>query len=84
MDQEEVWRAAGQRIRDARVAAGVSQEELAMDAEWDQSTLSKVERQGPHIVSLRKLEALAEALGCVVDVTFRPRADAAPQGNPER
>ena len=72
-DQDEAWRAAGQRIRDARVAAGLSQEELAIEAEWDQSTLSKVERQGPHIASFRKLEALAAALGCVVDVTFRPK-----------
>ena len=75
MDQDEAWRTAGQRIRDARVAAGLSQEDLAIEADWDQSTLSKVERLGPQIVSTRKLEALAAALGCVVDVTFRPTGE---------
>lgn len=71
--QDDAWRAAGQRIRDARVAAGLSQEDLAIEADWDQSTLSKVERQGPYLASFRKLEALAAALNCVVEVSFRPR-----------
>jgi len=70
-DQNEVWQAAGQRLKAIRIGAGLSQDELAMDADWDQSTLSKVERLGPHMVSFSKLEALVDALGYAVEVTIR-------------
>ncbi|MCA0358327.1 MAG: helix-turn-helix domain-containing protein [Proteobacteria bacterium] len=72
-EQRLAYLAAGQRIKDARSAAGLSQESLAMDSDLDQSTLSKIERMGPRIVSWKKLEALAEALGCVVDVRLQPK-----------
>lgn len=70
-DQDEVWQAAGHRLKAVRISAGLSQEELAMDADWDQSTLSKVERLGPHMVSFGKLEALVDALGYAVEVVIR-------------
>ncbi len=73
-DQDEVWQAAGQRLKAIRIGAGLSQEELAMDADWDQSTLSKVERLGPHMVSFSKLEALVDTLGYAVEVTIRSPA----------
>lgn len=71
--QDQAYRRAGQHIKDARIAAGLSQEALSMDADLDQSTLSKVERQGPHAVSWKKLDAIVEALGCVVEVSFRKK-----------
>lgn len=80
-EQEQAYRLAGQRIKEARWAADLSQQALSMNAELDQSTVSKVERQGPHAVSWKNLNAVAEALGCVVEVTFRPKAGAAPREN---
>lgn len=70
--QEQAYKEAGERIKQARLTAALSQEALSLDADLDQSTLSKVERLGPHIVSWRKLEAIAAALGCVVEVNFKP------------
>ena len=70
-DQDEVWQAAGLRLRAIRISAGLSQEELAMDADWDQSTLSKVERSGPHLVSFGKLKTLVDALGYTIEVMIR-------------
>ena len=68
--QEEAHRRAGEQIRTLRQSAGLSQEDVSMDADVDQSTLSKLERLGPAVMSLRKLEAVAGALGCVVQITF--------------
>ena len=78
-DQDEAWQAAGQRLKAIRISAGLSQEELAMDAEWDQSTLSKVERFGPHLVSFGKLKALVDVLGCTVEVIHRSIANSVPE-----
>jgi transcriptional regulator with XRE-family HTH domain len=72
-EQRLAYLAAGQRIKEARVASGQSQESLSIDSDMDQSTLSKIERMGPSIVSWKKLESLAEAMECVVEVNFRPK-----------
>jgi transcriptional regulator with XRE-family HTH domain len=72
-EQEKAAKEAGERLKAIRTSAGMSQEDVAFDANLDQSTLSKVERVGPHIVSWSKLLAVAEALDCVVEVSFRRR-----------
>jgi transcriptional regulator with XRE-family HTH domain len=71
-EQDQAYRDAGQQLRAARVASGLSQEALAMEANVDQSTLSKLERLGPQVMGWRKLEALAEALGCIVRISIEP------------
>lgn len=70
-DQDEAFRRAGEEIKKLRVDSGRSQESISIESGIDQSNLSKVERLGPQVVSLAKLSRLAEALGCVVEVTFR-------------
>lgn len=75
-EQELAMKAAGERLKAMRERAGLSQEALALNINYDQSSLSKVERVGPHKVSWSKLFAIAEKLGCVVEVNFRPREQA--------
>lgn len=70
-EQEKAWKEAGERLKQLRLSAGMSQEDVSFDANLDQSTLSKVERMGPHIISFSKLVSVAEALDCVVEVNFR-------------
>lgn len=73
--------AAGASIREIRQENGLSQEQLAMDAGIDQSTLSKIERIGPHVTSWRTLFAILDVLGCeatiliskLEDIEVRPR-----------
>ena len=71
-EQLEIFEAAGAAIKQVRVAASRSQEDISAASGIDQSNLSKVERLGAHVVSLKKLSELAESLGYVVEVTFRP------------
>ena len=61
---------AGQQIKSLRLAAGLSQEALALEAEVDQSGLSKVERNGPQCMNWQAIFRIADALGCVVKVQF--------------
>lgn len=49
----------------------MSQEDLALEADMDQSMLSKLERLGPSAMSYRYLCKLAAAMGCVVEINFR-------------
>lgn len=63
INQDEANRNAGARIREVRQAAGLSQEAVSLSADMDQSTLSKLERLGPHVVSWQKLFGLASSLG---------------------
>ena len=66
--QEEADRAAGAALRARRTALGMSQEELALRAELDQSLLSKIERLGPAVVSWGRFCRVAQALGVAVAV----------------
>lgn len=51
----------GARVRELRLAAGISQEELAHQADLDRSYVGQVER-GERNVSLDNIYRLAEAL----------------------
>lgn len=53
----------GDRIRDARTRAELSQEQLAERAGVYQTTLSRWERGGGENASARALQAIAEATG---------------------
>jgi transcriptional regulator with XRE-family HTH domain len=68
--QTEAFAAAGASIRALREQKGLSQERLSLEANVDQSSLSKVERLGPQSMGWRQLVKLAEALGCVIEVKF--------------
>jgi transcriptional regulator with XRE-family HTH domain len=54
--------ALGNAIRDARLAQGLSQEELALKAEVDRTYLGRVER-GDSVVAVLVLISIAKALG---------------------
>lgn len=73
--QDEANRESGARLRDARQRTGKSQEDISFAAGIDQSALSKVERLGPQAVTWKKLFAIANAMGLVVEVTFRERGE---------
>jgi transcriptional regulator with XRE-family HTH domain len=49
----------------------MSQEDVAFTAGVDQSKYSKVERLGPQVVSWAKLQAIAKAIGCTIDINFK-------------
>lgn len=72
-EQQAANQEAGKRLREIRQKAGMSQEDVSFAAEIDQSALSKAERLGPQVVSWQKLFAIADALGCLVEVSFRPK-----------
>ena len=72
--QDDVFRIAGASLRAIREAKGLSQEDLSFDANIDQSTLSKVERLGPHVMSWGKIVKIAAALDCLVEISFKPRS----------
>jgi transcriptional regulator with XRE-family HTH domain len=64
-------------IRRLRVARGLSQEVLAVDAEIDRTYVSRLER-GLENPSVAVLERLAKALSANIEELFRvPRADEA-------
>jgi transcriptional regulator with XRE-family HTH domain len=71
--QDDLDRAAGSALKQLRQRAGRSQEDLADDANIDQSMLSKVERLGPSATGWRRFCAVADALGLLVEVKFRPK-----------
>ena len=70
-EQEEASIRSGRQLKEIRLAAGLSQESLASDANIDQSLLSKAERLGIHMIRWNNIHAIAEALDCVIEVTFR-------------
>lgn len=61
MKQQSILKAFGKRIRELRVKKGLSQEDLAMNAELDRSYVGGVER-GERNISLLNIERLALAL----------------------
>ena len=70
--QDDLDKEAGARLRELRVAAGVSQEEISFAAKVDQSTLSKVERTGPGAVGWARFCQIVRVLGYEVELTYRP------------
>lgn len=56
----------GQRIREAREAAGLTQTELADKIGSEQTRISEIER-GQHVPQIARLFLLADALGVTVD-----------------
>ena len=74
MTQEEDFKAAGEAIRKIREAQGRSQEDIAFEVGMDQSTLSKMERLGPPAISWSKFIKVAQALGCTIQVSLKPKS----------
>ena len=74
MSQEDEFKGAGAALRQLREAQGKSQEDIAFEVGFDQSSYSKVERLGPQVVSWAKLMKIAGALGCSIQITFKPRS----------
>ena len=68
--------AIGEAVREARVAAGLTQSQLAGAAGIDQSDLSKIER-GAANPSVRTLQRLAAGMGKALEIEFVPVAPAA-------
>lgn len=70
--QNELDLAAGEALRALRKKVGRSQEDLSIEIDMDQSTLSKVERLGPSATGWKRFCKIAEALGHEVEIVFRP------------
>lgn len=71
-------RAVTSALHDARIAAGLTQEQLANLAGLSQVTVSAVERRDGDYgrTELRTARALAAALGTTVDALFPPKGGA--------
>jgi hypothetical protein len=69
--QEELGRALGARVKEIRLAEGLSQEELSFKAEVDQSRLSKLERLGPEAIGWRGFCRVVAALGFELSFTIK-------------
>lgn len=78
--QHDLDRAAGAALRELRRERGLSQEELAAEADMDQSLLSKVERFGPDPVGWNRFCRIARVLGKEVELRLR---HSTPQGMTE-
>lgn len=59
---DDITRRFGKRLRERRIACGLSQEAFAHTAGLDRTYISGIER-GKRNVSLRNIEILAQALG---------------------
>lgn len=70
--QDELDRRAGAALRDIRTKLGRSQEDVSIEIDMDQSTLSKVERLGPAQVGWKRFCEIAKALGHEAEIVFRP------------
>ena len=80
-EQDAAYVEAGQRLRELRQSKDLSQEAVCITANVDQSSFSKAERQGLNQLSLKKLEAVAEAMDCVLEIGFRPRKAPSPSAS---
>ena len=69
--QDDLDRAVGAALRELRKARGLSQEELASEADIDQSLLSKVERLGPGYLGWNRFCRIAGVLGQEVELRLR-------------
>jgi transcriptional regulator with XRE-family HTH domain len=66
MDQQmRILQRFGQRVREKRLALGLSQEAFAHKCKLDRTYISGIER-GKRNVALRNIAALAEALGTTI------------------
>jgi len=70
-------------LRRLRVAAGLSQEALAVDANVDRSYVGRLER-GTVNAGVDVLERIADALGCKVAELFREPSEGEEQPKPLR
>lgn len=61
-----VFQAAGRTLRLLREERGMSQEDLAISCDYDQSSLSKVERRGLNYASPRRIKQIFSELGLCV------------------
>lgn len=75
LNQAEALAAAGAKLRDLCERSGFSQENLSLEVNVDQSSLSKVERIGPHLFGWQKLLNVADAVGCIVKIDFQPKGE---------
>jgi transcriptional regulator with XRE-family HTH domain len=69
--QREQDRSLGEQLKALRMAAGLSQEQLAADAGLDQSLVSKIERLGPGAAAWHRVCRIAEVLGYQLEVQLR-------------
>ena len=67
----------GQRIAALRKLAGLSQEQLSERAGLQRTHISRIEA-GKYAVTLETIQAIAEALGMIVDIVDPALADLAP------
>lgn len=74
-------RQVGWNLRRIRVAKGMSQERLALEAGIDRAYVGRVER-GSENVTLDRIETLAKTLGVEVSELFREVEDGAPLPKP--
>lgn len=61
MDEEQLIKEFGQRVKSARLSLGLSQEELAFECDLDRTYISSIER-GKRNLSLINIHKLARAL----------------------
>jgi Helix-turn-helix len=69
--QEGLSRALGARVKEIRLAEGLSQEELSFKAEVDQSRLSKLERLGPAAIGWKGFCRVVAAMGFELSFTIK-------------
>ncbi len=62
MDEEQLLKEFGQRVKHSRVSKGLSQEKLAFECDLDRTYISSIER-GKRNLSLINIHKLATALG---------------------
>jgi transcriptional regulator with XRE-family HTH domain len=70
--QDDLDKKAGAALRDIRTKLGRSQEDISIEIDLDQSTLSKVERLGPAAVSWKRFCDVVKALGYEAEVVLHP------------
>jgi len=70
--QDDLDKKEGAALRDIRTPLGRSQEDVSIEIEMDQSTLSKIERLGPAAVGWKRFCEVVKALGYEAEVVFHP------------
>lgn len=71
MDPQEIQQRFGARVRELRLARGLSQEQLALDAKMDRTYVNSVEH-GRRNVSLVNIVRLAQSLKVEPGELFTP------------
>ena len=70
--QDDLDKKAGAALRDIRTRLGRSQEDVSIEIDLDQSTLSKIERLGPAAVGWKRFCEVVKALGYEAEIVFHP------------